>query len=513
MKKKGKAFKIIYIVYLLLIIAAAVAALLYVRNTLLEYEALRPEVCVTAAMEQLEKDAADADFFTKYGLGEVSPGPFEAHLDVEEEYRKLFSMGEMEFSQKSVSGKEDEQLYRIENGGRTLAEVRLKAVGEPFTKLVVLNSRKWEIEEITPMWEAQDYILTLPVDFYVSANGIELRTEDGAAGEGNQITYTLKGLYKEPAFDIKNHLGEDVSFAVKKGKVLAEFYDYKLMLPATLSVTVDGNTFAGEKQTDGRMLYYIRTLEKPQVCIMDVFGNSISYEAGASLPLTQYTFTVDSRYSLTYAGENIPEAVVTYSENPEYVALKEYVPELPQIATYDIAILEENAEVVVADEQGNVLSYDTEQREHDFVRGRKGADELPAEIADKLDVLKIAQSWSLFMSNDLPFAEVKGYLLKDSYQYEVARKYATGVDIKFTSSHTLRDPAFTGERVGNFKWISDDCFSVDISFVKHMLLRTGKQVDDAMNDRFYFVRYDDTEDGVDNPAWKIVSMKEIVGNE
>lgn len=513
MKKKGKAFKILYIIYLLIIIAAAVAALLYVRNTLLEYEALRPEVCVAAAMEQLEEDAADKNFYIKYGLGEVVPGPYEAHMDVEAEYRRLFSADEMEFSQKSVSGKEDEQLYRIENGGRTLAEVRLRAVGEPFTKLVVLNSRKWEIEEITPLWEALDYTLTLPADFYVSVNGMELSAEDGVGGEGNQITYTLQGLYKEPAFVIKNHLGEDVSFAIKKGKVLAEFYDYKLMLPATLSVTVNDNTFTGERQADGRVLYHIRTLEKPQVCIMDVYGNSVSYEAGGTLPLTQYTFTADSRYSLTYAGEKIPEAVVTYSDNPEYGALTEYVSELPQIATYDIAVLEDGAVVEVSDAQGNLLSYDLGLREHDFVRGAKGADELPAEISDKLDVLKIAQSWSLFMSNDLPFGEVKEYLVKDSYQYEVARKYATGIDIKFTSQHTLSDPAFTGEKVCNFKWITAHCFSVDISFVKHMLLRTGKKVDDAMNDRFYFVEYDDTEDGVDNPAWKIVSMKEIVGNE
>ena len=43
-----------------------------------------------------------------------------------------------------------------------------------------------------------------------------------------------------------------------------------------------------------------------------------------------------------------------------------------------------------------------------------------------------------------------------------------------------------------------------------MRLRTGAAVDDPMNDRFYFVRYDDTADGVDNPTWKLASMKEIL---
>lgn len=114
------------------------------------------------------------------------------------------------------------------------------------------------------------------------------------------------------------------------------------------------------------------------------------------------------------------------------------------------------------------------------------------------------------MSADVPFNEISQYLVKGSYQYEVAKKYANGVDIKFISGHGLANPPFTEESVTNFIWIADNCFSVDVSFVKHMILRVGSRVDDPMNDRFYFVKYDDTEDGVDNPMWKIVSMKEIV---
>ena len=48
-----------------------------------------------------------------------------------------------------------------------------------------------------------------------------------------------------------------------------------------------------------------------------------------------------------------------------------------------------------------------------------------------------------------------------------------------------------------------------------MVLRSGKKVDDAMNRRIFFVKYDDTDDGIDNTAWKIASMREILedGNE
>ena len=114
------------------------------------------------------------------------------------------------------------------------------------------------------------------------------------------------------------------------------------------------------------------------------------------------------------------------------------------------------------------------------------------------------------MSNDREFTDIAGYMIQDCYQYQVAKKYANSVDRKFFSSHTLLDPAFTDNKVSNFVWIADNCFSVDISFVKHMALKSGRKVDDAMNDRFYFVKWDDTADEVDNPTWKIVSMKEIV---
>lgn len=513
MKRKGISFGWIYLIYLLMIIIGVVAALLYVNRTLQQYEEMRPEKCVAEAVETLAADAAEGDFFEVYGLGEVTPGAYEAHMDVQKKYLELFQKDNMTFSQKSISHQEDELYYNIENDGTLLAEVKLKAVGEAFTKLTVLNFREWQIEWVKPLWEARDYTLTLPADFSVSINDMELDAEDGITGEGNQITYTFPGMYREPVFEIKNHRGEEVSFAIKDGEVLAEFYDYTLVLPAALTVTVDGSTYEGEPQPDGRVYYHIRTLTKPQVCILDVFDNVVNYEGGTHLPLTQFQFTADSRYTLTYQGKEIPAGAVTARENPEYSTFAEYVPDIPQIAEYDIAVLEDNAEVVVTDEQGDVLSYDTTVQEHDFISRMKGGDSIPEEITREFDVLKAAQNWSLFMSNDLPFAEVKADLIKDSYQYEVARSYATGVDIRFTSQHTLHNPAFTEESVSNFMWLSENCFSVDISFVKHMVLRTGKRVDDAMNDRFYFVKYDDTEDSVHNPTWKIASMKEIVGNE
>ena len=68
------------------------------------------------------------------------------------------------------------------------------------------------------------------------------------------------------------------------------------------------------------------------------------------------------------------------------------------------------------------------------------------------------------------------------------------------------------ESVKNFIQYTDDCFSVDISFEKHMLLSDGQVVDVPMNDTCYFVRYDDPDNYNDTLSWKLVGMKAVVND-
>jgi len=55
---------------------------------------------------------------------------------------------------------------------------------------------------------------------------------------------------------------------------------------------------------------------------------------------------------------------------------------------------------------------------------------------------------------------------------------------------------------------SENCFSCDVSFNKHMILtRSKKKVDDYFYNRIYFVYSDDSNDGIDNPHWAIADIK------
>ena len=257
--------------------------------------------------------------------------------------------------------------------------------------------------------------------------------------------------------------------------------------------------------------YNITLLAEPSVAISDVFGNAVYYEGGnQQLPLTCTSVTVGSNYTVQVNGAAVPSEAVSERINPEFTHFADYAENLPTLCTYNIAVLQDNAEITVIDPLGKPVTLEEGTSEHDLSSHAAVLDAVPHEVSSLVDVLQIAQMWSMFLTDDLSFEALEPHLIAGSYQHSVAVKYATGIDIQYTSKHTLFDPAFTENSVTNFTWITEDCFCVDISFVKHMRLYYGARVDDPMNDRFYFVYCDDTDNGVNDPAWKLAGMKEIV---
>jgi len=109
------------------------------------------------------------------------------------------------------------------------------------------------------------------------------------------------------------------------------------------------------------------------------------------------------------------------------------------------------------------------------------------------------------------FGTMKNYLIEDSYLYDVAYKWVTTKDSTYTPKHTLNSPPFTEEKVSDFVSYGDNIFSCNIYFVKHMHLTSrDMDVDDVMNSTFFFMNYDDTEDGEDNPQWVIIDIQETL---
>lgn len=507
--RKGISFKLVYLIYLALLVICVLAATLYVQSLLREYEASQPERCVEGVIEDMTAAAQDGSLWSAYSFPQTGSARFESGMDIRQAYLALCATGELTYSQSSGQRSEDELVYVIEHAGFPLAEVTLAATGPSYTKLSLFTMRPWAVDSVRPLDDAHDYTLTVPADFNVSVNGVSLTAEDGVASGSNSIVYTVSGLYLEPSFHITDQSGNQADYTIKNGKVIPDVYNYTLTIPSALTVELNGAPHPGEVLADGLTRHEIVLLTKPTVLISDQFGNTVNYEGGSELPLTYMTITADSGYTVTVAGA--PMAASTYAVHPDYTLFSEFVPDLPQLCIYNIAVLQDDADITVTDPSGAPVALEAGQHVYDLSARASGLDTVPDSVSSQIDVLDVAQKWSLFMSADYSFNQLSAYLIRGSYQYDVAYKYATGIDITFISSHTFYDPPFTDISVTNFVWITDDCFSVDISFVKHMRLANNRgDMDDPMNDRFYFVRYDDTNDGVDNPTWKLAGMKEIV---
>ena len=503
-RKSGNTFKYVYFIILGVLIVLAIAALMYVRHLLKDYEAAQPEACAEEVFSELKAESEAGKLWSYMIFPDgVTVGKYEEGLDMKKSYADLFSADDIEITQKAGAHAEDELVYNVKSGGFTFAEITLRALSEPVTRLAVFTSREWTLKHVEPVIESHKYTLSVPDGFTVALNGVPLTAADAVESSDGGLDYTVDGIYLKPNFVISDSEGNVAKYTLKGSRVIPILFNYSLTLPSTLSVELNGQAHPGDVLESGLVRYDIRLINKPEVKISDLFGNSVGYEGGNELPLTYMVITANDGASVLVNGAAVPETAVSRTDNPDFSTFAQYDPTLPKLSVYNIAILKDDAVIDVTDSRGNKVDVDPTKHSLDITGLTSGTD-VPAEIASQIDVLTVAENWSLFMSNDLPFYRLTDYLIPASYQYEVATKYANGIDITFTSIHTLDNPPFTGESVGNYVRITDNCFSVDIKFDKQMTLSDGKHITDSMNDRFYFVKYAETG------TWKLVCMKEIV---
>lgn len=199
--------------------------------------------------------------------------------------------------------------------------------------------------------------------------------------------------------------------------------------------------------------------------------------------------------------------------NEELNELSKYA-DLPYIIQYKISDLLSEPKVKIEDENGNEIEY--EKQENLFSVALKtetieDEETALAKIKGDIDVMQIAKDWSLYLTNDLGgtlhgFNKINKYLIKNSYMYNYAYKWATDIDITFISSHIFDNPAFTNTKVSNFKIYSENAFSCDVYLEKNMLLnkKGNQKIQDVMNERMYFAYYEG--------EWKLVNMQSITKN-
>ncbi len=288
-------------------------------------------------------------------------------------------------------------------------------------------------------------------------------------------------------------------------------YEFTLTAPASVIVKSNGTVLQGTIR-DGTASYDVRSLTPLNVEIGDILGNSVPYDQGNLPTFTDYQVTIPASYTICGAEPvSIEAASLQPIEELKYV--KEYCPDVPDAATYILRLLSSQPDFRILDSDGNDVDFTVENRQVTLVGDFAGQDSLSLSV--DIDPLAVAKLWSLFMTNDLTganhgYGQLSPYLIKGSYLQDVAWQWASGIDITFTSTHTLKEPPFQVETASNYVVYSENCFSCDIRLEKKLVLtRTGEEVNDIINSTFYFVNYDDTDNGKDDPHWVLVDYREI----
>ena len=233
-------------------------------------------------------------------------------------------------------------------------------------------------------------------------------------------------------------------------------------------------------------------------------------EPVCSINLSNYTFSIPDGYTPVINNRHVDTTYKTdkVEEIPEFAYVSKYI-SMPSYVEYKV-------ENVLADSDIKVLNTNGEEVPIE-INGNKvkaiyasAASELSEER--KNEALSMVQTYEDFNTDDLGganhgLATVQSFLIKDSDYWNMAKQWAGGVDITFTSAHKFDDPKYTNVVVDNYAEYSDVCYSLHIAFSKNMILtRTGEKISNDFDSTVFFIYYDDSDDGIDNPHWCIADM-------
>ena len=390
-----------------------------------------------------------------------------------------------------------------------IEKLRSPSAGSQFEDILSLDKMRSD-------WNASEEAVTqFKKDFLASSVTFQ---EDHSVVDPTKKTFHVLSDGCKVATASLNHEGQETRlliftldrWSVEKMEVTG--YEFHLTAPASVVVKSNGEVLQGEI-TDGMAAYDVRSLTPLNVEICDILGNSVPYDQKNLPTFTDYKVTIPASYTICGVEPvSIDAASLEPIEELKYV--KEYCPDVPDAATYILRILSGEPDFKILDSSGNEVDFTIEDRKVTIDGDFSGQDSLSLSV--DIDPLAVAKLWSLFMTQDLTganngYSQIEPYLIQDSYLQDVAWKWATGQDITFTSNHTLKNPPFQVEDISNYVVYSENCFSCDIRLEKTLVLtRTGEEVKDVVNSTFYFVKYDDTDNGVDDPHWFLADYREIL---
>ena len=218
----------------------------------------------------------------------------------------------------------------------------------------------------------------------------------------------------------------------------------------------NGEAFAEIKieETSRETKLWILAISKWKVCEVKV----------CKIDTYNYELKFPSTFSVSVNGKTLdPSELVGQEEIEGYEYVKIYK-DMPVILIYKIDNLIMEPVIEVLDNNGDVISAEVDD-------GKLNLEPVfyTREFDEDIDIspLEILETWSLFLLKDLDgplngLEEARSYFIKDSYLWNMAYEFATGIDIQYMDKHILGD--FTNESVSSFIRYTDDVFSCIVNF-------------------------------------------------
>lgn len=169
----------------------------------------------------------------------------------------------------------------------------------------------------------------------------------------------------------------------------------------------------------------------------------------------------------------------------------------PTIKHYKITNLMQEPVIKIVNQKGENVLFQYQDGKYyadNYIKTNDATEAFSYLDNGDFDILALAKKWSLFLSKDLTGARYGLYQLTPNLQegtaiYKRAYNWATGIDITFTSQHTLEKETFTNPKLSNFTIYNPNAFSVEVYLEKNMRV-SGKKIKDVLHEMFYFL-YED----------------------
>ncbi len=323
--------------------------------------------------------------------------------------------------------------------------------------------------------------------------------------KGAQVPALYKAFGLETTFleDFGNQFSKDTKMDVKKQK---GSYD-------TSSPIYD--IYAGDvrvaeielKAVNTEVIFAILSVSDWQVTRFEPIVQA--YEAD------NVTVTIPNTHKILINGVTVDNSFAK-TENivsPEFASFKQYLKEQIVLSEYEIPGALMNGNFKITTKDGVEVSYSPDENGDIYVNYTEYLATVPDTYSQT--AMNIAKTWDNFLTGDLPgngLSTVEQYLIKGSNYHEQAIIFVNN-DAWMTSAHNTSSNVYSDVGIGDYNRYSEDCFSCHIQFTKTMYLyKQNKYASTDIDSVIYFVNYDDTDDGVVNPTWKMVAMADVAAS-